>query len=91
MHWKPIPIFPKYEASKCGHVRRIGKSKSLSTSKKVTPTNTYLRITLFKEGERHYHQLHRIYCLYNFYSQAYTLYYRCDYYLLYRNLSATSN
>lgn len=63
MHWKPVPNFPNYEASKCGNVRRIGKSKNLSTSKKTTPTNTYLRITLFKEGERHYHQLHRIIAL----------------------------
>lgn len=63
MNWKPIPQFPNYEASKCGSVRRIGKTKSLALSKKINPTNTYYRLTLFKNGERHYHQLHRIIAL----------------------------
>lgn len=31
--WKPIPRFPKYEASTLGNIRRIGKTKPLSKVK----------------------------------------------------------
>lgn len=58
--WKSIKNFPKYEVSNCGDVRRIGSTHNLSFSYKRCTFTSYARVTLYRDGKKHYFQVHSL-------------------------------
>lgn len=58
--WLPVEGFPNYVVSSDGDVANIKNYIPLATSKQVRDHTTYLRVTLFLEGQRHYKQVHRL-------------------------------
>lgn len=60
MNWLPIKDFPNYAVSDTGLVANIKNYVPLGISYCVRNHTTYARVTLFKEGVRHYKQVHRL-------------------------------
>jgi len=58
--WLPVEGFPKYVVSSDGDVANIKNYIPIATSKNKRNHTTYLRVTLFLNGERHYKQVHRL-------------------------------
>lgn len=58
--WLPVEGFPNYAVSCKGDVANIKNYIPLATSKQKRNHTTYLRVTLFLNGERHYKQVHRL-------------------------------
>lgn len=60
MIWAEIPDFPNYEVSSEGDVRNKKFNRMLAFSLNCKNFTTYRRVTLFKNGQRHYKQVHRL-------------------------------
>lgn len=60
--WRPIPEYDGwYEASNLGRIRRIRPSRSAPTGRVVVPhIDGYAQVTLFKDGTRNVHLVHRL-------------------------------
>ena len=58
--WMPIEGFPSYVVSDQGDVANIKNYVPLATSKSYCNHTTYIRVTLFLNGVRHYKQVHRL-------------------------------
>lgn len=60
MIWKPIKDFPKYVVNELGVIAKAKNLKPLAYSTSNKGFTSYNRVTLFKDGVRHYKQVHRI-------------------------------
>lgn len=60
MQWKQIKNFPNYAVSSTGLVKNTKFNRLLSFSIRKGTLTSYLRVTLFKKGERYYKQVHRL-------------------------------
>lgn len=56
-NWRPIPSFPKYEASSEGQIRRIGKARALAPS---ASGHGYLKVVVFRGGPRVTRKVHTL-------------------------------
>lgn len=60
MEWREVVSNSNYEVSDIGLVRRKGKPKNLAFSRSSRGFTTYLRVTLFRDNQREYKQVHRL-------------------------------